>query len=58
MKFLFPAGGLVDERFGYLVSPATKGIPAAVRQGLDWAADNQAFTQGFNPSVFLNASLR
>lgn len=52
MKFMLPVGGIVDHRFGILTSPGHKGIPIGIVEGMQWAADNQAFTQGFNPDVF------
>ena len=52
MKFLLPVGGIVDDRFGILTTPGHKGIPAGIVAGLDWAADNQAFTKGFDADVF------
>jgi hypothetical protein len=52
MKFLYPSGGLEDNSFGVMITPGRYGISAGIRCGLDWAADNQAFTKGFNPDVF------
>lgn len=52
MRFLHPTGGSEDERWGTICTPGTKGIPAAVRAGKPWAADNNAFTQGFYPRRF------
>ena len=52
MKPLLPVGGIVDHRFGIMTTPGHKGIPAGIVAGMDWAADNQAFTQGFEPGVF------
>lgn len=37
---------------GILTSPGTRGVPTAIQSGIHWAADNQAFTKGFNPDVF------
>jgi hypothetical protein len=31
-----------------MVTPGSKGVPAAVKAGLPWAGDNQAFSSGFN----------
>ena len=52
MKFLAPVGGWVSDAFGILTTPGHKGIPAGIVAGLPWAADNQAFTQGFDAGVF------
>ena len=52
MKFLVPVGGVIDENFGVLTSPATRGIAAGISSGLAWAADNQAYTQGFDPQKY------
>ena len=52
LRFLLPVGGVTDDRFGVLVAPASYGVPAGIVAGMAWAADNQAFTQGFNPGVF------
>lgn len=46
MKFLAPIGGLTDPRFGIMAGPMTKGVPAGIRAGLVWAADNQLFSFG------------
>ncbi len=48
MKFLLPVGGIVDHRFGILTTPAHKGIPAGIIDGMSWACDNEAYTLGFN----------
>jgi hypothetical protein len=45
-------GGVVDRRFGILTTPGHKGVPVGIVQGMDWAADNQAYTQGFEPDTF------
>lgn len=50
MRYLVPIGG--DHGYGMLISPGTYGIPTSVANGYDWAADNQAFTKGFNPDIF------
>lgn len=53
MKFLLPIGGELPPGFiGILTSPGHRGVPSAIRAGAPWAADNQAFTQGFNPAIF------
>jgi len=52
MRFLLPVGGIVDRRFGILTTPGHKGIPIGIVEGMDWAADNQAFTKGFDPVTF------
>jgi len=51
MRFLLPVGGVVDHRFGILTTPGHKGVPVGIKAGMDWAADNQAFT-GFDPGRF------
>jgi hypothetical protein len=52
MRFLLPVGGIVDPRFGILTTPGHAGIPAGIVAGMDWAADNEAFTRGFDPDRF------
>lgn len=52
MKFLLPVGGVVDQRFGILTSPAHNGIPIGIKEGMFWAADNNAYTRGFDPDRF------
>jgi hypothetical protein len=54
MMFLAPIGGRLDSGFGVLVSPGTRGIAQGVRDGKPWAADNQAFTKGFNAPRFFD----
>lgn len=49
MRFLVSFGGVDD---WVLTSPGHKGIPAGIIAGNPWAADNQAFTQGFKPDVY------
>ena len=39
----------MDDRFGIFTSPAHKGIPIGIRQGVVWAAENEAFTRVFGP---------
>lgn len=51
MKFLAPIGGFTDSAFGILATPGL-GVPAGIKAGLFWAADNQAFTKGFSPDMF------
>lgn len=53
MRFLLPIGGhLPAEYAGVLTTPAHKGIPAGIIAGAPWAADNGAFTRGFDPDTF------
>lgn len=55
MQFLWPHGGALPDGFvGVLTTPGHKGIPASIRDGAQWAADNQAFTIGFQPDVFFS----
>jgi hypothetical protein len=49
---LLPVGGIVDHRFGIMTTPGHKGVPVGIVEGMRWAADNQAYTQGFEPGVF------
>jgi len=35
-----------------MTTPGHKGIPAGILDGMRWAADNQAFTRGFEPAPF------
>lgn len=51
MRFLVPSGGAVSA-YGYLTSPAHAGILPGIRAGRPWAADNEAFTRGFEPDRF------
>lgn len=53
MQFLLPLGGTVDSRFGILTSYQHGGIVVGVKAGLRWAADNGAFSKGFDPAQFL-----
>lgn len=53
LKYLAPVGGMVDDRFGVLATWRHRGVPAGVRAGLPWAADNGAFTGSFDPARFL-----
>lgn len=54
MKFLWPSGGDVPVGFaGVLTTPASYGVPEGVRVGHSWAADNQVYTQGFDPDIFV-----
>jgi hypothetical protein len=52
VKFFLPSGGVVDEQFGIMTTPAHKGIPIGIKAGLEWCADNQCYTQGFDPPAF------
>ena len=52
MRFLVPIGGDVGSAYGVLTSPGHGGIVKGIRDGLPWAADNQAFTQGFSPDSY------
>ena len=54
MIYLAPIGGFTDSDFGILTTPGMRGIPAGIKNGMRWAADNQVFTQGFNPDVFFS----
>jgi hypothetical protein len=53
MRFLVPAGGVVDPRFGVLTSPGHRGIPAGLPAGLAWGGDNQAYSGRFRAELFL-----
>jgi hypothetical protein len=53
MKFLLSVGGVIDARFGILTSPGhSRGVPTGIEAGMEWAADNQAFTNAFRPEVY------
>lgn len=52
MLYLAPIGGFIDTDFGILASPGSYGIPAGIKAGMPWAADNQAFTKGFDQAAF------
>jgi hypothetical protein len=52
MIYLAPIGGFFDKDFGILATPGMYGIPSGIKDGMKWAADNQAFTKGFNPDKF------
>jgi len=52
MIYLVPFGGFYDQQFGVITTPGHKGIPSGIIQGMSWAADNQAFTKGFDPDIF------
>jgi len=53
MRFLYPSGGNLPEGFaGYLVTPSMRGIPQGIQAGARWAADNQAYTKGFDAGMF------
>jgi hypothetical protein len=52
VKFLLPVGGVVNRRFGILTSPQHKAVPVGIKSGMAWAADNNAFTQGFDPDRY------
>ena len=55
MRFLIPSGGVVDRRFaGVLTSPAHRGVPVGIQGGMSWAAENEAYTRGFEPTRFFN----
>lgn len=51
MKYLIPTGGEFDG-YGVLTSPGHRGIAWGIASGKPWAADNQAFTKGFDPGKF------
>lgn len=55
MMYLWPSGGSMEgmhEQFGVMVTPAMRGISAAVLEGRKWAGDNEAFTRQFDPERF------
>ena len=53
MRFLLSVGGVVDHRFGIMTSPGhTRGIPAGIEAGMDWAGDNGAYKGNFEPETF------
>lgn len=52
MIYLAPIGGFTDTDFGILTTPGTYGIPAGIKAGLMWAADNQVYTKSFDAGVF------
>jgi hypothetical protein len=52
MKFLLPVGGVVDHRFGILTSPAHKGIPLGIREGMEWGADNGVYSGAFDAGTY------
>ncbi len=53
LQYLVPLGGLADPRFGVLTSWRHFGIVLGVRAGRPWAADNGAFSGGFDARRFL-----
>lgn len=52
MRFLLPMGGVVDHRFGIITTPGKYGVPAGIKAGMAWAADNEAFQGKFDPDRF------
>lgn len=50
--FLVPTGGFIDHRFGIMTHPGHWGVSSGIANGMKWAADNQAFTKGFDPKIF------
>jgi len=53
MKYLLPFGGVVDHRFGIITSPGhRRGAPIGIQEGMQWAADNEAYTREFDPDRF------
>jgi hypothetical protein len=57
MRYLLPTGGSVEnlaEGFGILTSPAHRTIAKGIKEGRWWAADNEAFTRGFDPDRFFS----
>ena len=53
VRFLLPVGGVVDPRFGILTTHQHKSVPAGILAGMEWAADNCAFSHaGFNADIF------
>lgn len=54
MRFLIPAGGKINPKFGVLTAPNHKGIPQGIKAGLIWAADlgcasGPAYVKRFDP---------
>jgi hypothetical protein len=39
MKFLWPGGGLIDPKFGYLTAPNHLGVIAGIQAGYAWGGD-------------------
>lgn len=52
MKFFLCLAGVVDHDFGIMTSPGHKGVVQGIKEGMDWAADNNAFKNGFDPGNF------
>lgn len=42
----------MDHRFGILTSPAHKGVPVGIRDGMDWGADNGVFSGAFDADAY------
>jgi len=51
--FLLPVGGVVEDRFGVLTSPAHLGIVAGISGGMSWAADNGVYSGAFDAETYL-----
>ena len=51
--FLLPVGGVVDPRFGVLTSPAHRGVPLGITQGMVWGADNGVYSGAFDREDYL-----
>ncbi len=54
MKHLAPVGGYIDHANGILTTPAHAGIPVGIVAGMRWAADNEAYSRGFDPTRFFS----
>ncbi len=59
MRFLLSGGNNkenwdIGDFAGILATPSDYGIRRAIQDGAAWAADNNAFTQGFEPERFFN----
>lgn len=54
MKFLLASGGEINKAFGVMTSPSMRGIPEGIKNGLSWAGDNGAFSNGFQPDIFFS----
>lgn len=52
MIYLAPIGGFYDNNFGILTTPGMRGIPLGIKNGMRWAADNQACTKAFDAEKF------
>lgn len=52
MRHLAPVGGYIDHANGILTTPGHAGIPVGIVAGMRWAADNEAYSRGFDPARF------